>query len=78
MAITLAQAQEKLDNAMDALDKAMEAESYSIGSGTGSRSQSRADVEALQRVVTYWENRVNRLTNNPSGGIRVRGVTPVG
>lgn len=73
--ITLAQAETKLSQAMTAYENALEAESYSIGDGNASRSVSRARLDDLQKAVEYWEARVSRLSR---GGIRVRGVTPVG
>lgn len=70
--ITLAQAQAKLDAAMDALEKAMVAQNYSISSGSSARSLTRAPIDSLQRQVDVWNSEVKRLSR---GGMAVRGVT---
>jgi len=72
--ITTAEAETKLTNALAALDKAMEAQSYNISSGGGGRSISRADVSSLQDAVDYWDNKVRQLSR---GGIKITGATPV-
>lgn len=75
MAITLAQAEAKLVLILAAYDKAVAAQSYSISSGGGGRSTSRQDLDSLEKAISFWEKKVERLTR---GGIRVRGVVPIG
>ncbi len=70
--ITLSQAETKLSNAMTALDKAMELQSYSVGG----RSASRPGIEALKEQVEYWDRMVKRLSRS-GGGIQIRGATPL-
>lgn len=66
--VNLTQAQEKLDEALAALSRAMEAEAYSIQTGAGARSVNRSGVDALQRQVVFWDRMVKRLS---SGGMRI-------
>lgn len=61
MAITLATAEEKLDKALDAYQVALDGQSYSHSSDTDSFSASRQSLEELERAVTFWERKVNRL-----------------
>ena len=70
--ITLAQAEAKLATWMAPLDTIAVGQSYSIATGTGSRSVNRADLAEAQKQVEYWDRQVKRLTR---GGISVRGVT---
>ena len=67
--ITLAQAEAKLTEVQEAYSAALTSQEYSVGG----KRQRRADLDALQRAIDYWEKKVHQLTN---GGIRVRGVTP--
>ena len=69
--ITLAQAEAKLTAALAALEKAMSVQAYSIAG----RSKTNANLEALQRSVDYWDNKVKELSGGRTG-IAVRGVTP--
>lgn len=69
MVVTLAQAQEKVTQYMDAIEKVLSGQSYSIGG----RSLTRADLATLESGLDFWEKRVARLTR---GGIRVKGATP--
>lgn len=73
--ITLAQAEAKLQKWLDALDKVAEGQSYSISTGNGSRSLTRANLGEIQQQVEFWDSRVKKLSR---GGIRVRGVAPLG
>jgi len=54
--------------------KALEAESYSVASGSGSRSVSRPRVEALRKQMLELAAELERATR---GGIVVRAGTPV-
>jgi len=70
--ITLAQAEAKLTTWMAALDKIAVGQSYTISSGTGSRTLSRANLTEVQAQIEYWDAKVKHLTR---GGMEVRGVT---
>ena len=72
-AITLAQAQAKLDLWMAADDAVASGQSYSISG----RSLTRANAKEIRDNIDYWERRVNRLSNG-NGGIRIRYGTPNG
>lgn len=68
--ITLAQAETKLTEAMDALSSAMDAQQYAVGN----RSVTRANLESLHKAVTFWDAQVKRLSRG--GGIRITGAVP--
>jgi hypothetical protein len=70
--ITLDQAQTQLNNWLAAIERISVGQSYSITTGEGSRTLTRADLGDAQKQVEYWDRQVKRLTR---GGIRVRGVT---
>jgi len=70
--ITLAQAQTLLDAAVAAYTKALKAKGYNVGS----RGAQRHDIDKLSAEVNKWEAKVRELTRG-SGGIRIRGATPV-
>lgn len=70
--ITLTQAEENLDAAQAAYQKALRSKSYSVGS---SRSQVNHDIDKLRAEVQYWDGEVRRLARGTSG-IRIRGGTP--
>ena len=67
--ITLAQAETKLSEALEAHEKALAAESYRSPDGT----QASRSVEATERAIDYWNKMVVRLSR---GGIRITGGTP--
>lgn len=73
--ITLAQAEAKLALWLAALDKVSEGQSYSISEGSGSRSLTRANLKDIQEQIEFWDGLVKKLSR---GGIRVRGVAPLG
>jgi hypothetical protein len=68
--ITLAQAQAKLTEYMDAESAILTGQSYSIAG----RSLTRADLKAVQDGIERYQKMVNRLSR---GGIKIRGGTPV-
>lgn len=68
--ITLAQAQTKLSESLTAYEKALNAEEYSIAG----RSVKRADLDSLQKAITFWEKQVQRLSRSVKG-LKVTGVT---
>lgn len=74
MARTLAEAQEEYTKVRAAYLKAVEAESYTIGSGGATRSVSRSRSESLRKQMLDLAEEVSRLTNG--GGVQVIGVTP--
>lgn len=73
--ITLADAQTQLANWLAALTTiSQKGQSYSITTGTGSRTLTRGDLSEVQGQVEFWDRQVKRLTR---GGISVRGATIV-
>ena len=68
--ITLAQAEAKLAEALDAVSAVMLNQEYRIGS----RTYTRANLSELQRAVEFWDGKVRRLDRG--GGIRVTEGTP--
>ena len=71
--LTLAQAQANLTAANAALLKAMDVAAYTISGGSGSRSKTNQNIDALQRQVEYWDGQVKKLSR---GGMRIVGATP--
>ena len=69
--ITLADAQAKLDLWMDAEDKVAAGQEYTING----RALKRADLGMIGERVTFWDNKVKRLSR---GGIRVMRGVPQG
>jgi hypothetical protein len=68
--ITLAQAEAKLALYLEAEEKVLGGQEYTIGS----RSLKRADLAEIRSGITYWNGKVNELSNG-GGGIRARGLT---
>lgn len=69
--ITLADAEERLQEAQDALEAILErGQSYRIGE----REYARADLRDVMALVDHWDTMVKRLDR---GGIRSRLGTPV-
>lgn len=64
--ITIAVAQDNLEKAQAAYQRALEGQGYSISSGASSRSFQRQSVDALLRQVQYWEGKVNVLSGTRS------------
>lgn len=73
--ITLDQAQQKLDNALAALDQAMATKRVARGSQAGNREVMQQDVTQLQNAVDYWDRKVKILTAQQTGSGRIS--TPV-
>lgn len=69
--ITLEQAQAKLDEYLAAESAVLAGQAYTIAG----RSMTRADLAAIQAGITAWNQRVIQLSR---GGMRVRGITPMG
>jgi hypothetical protein len=70
--ISLVDAQAALDAAIAAHARVLRGE-YSIGS----RSARPPSLKDLTENIEYWRRIVARLESGGSGGIRVRGVTPI-
>lgn len=71
--ITLAQAEAQLAVWLAASTAAAANQSYTVGD----RSLTRANAAEIRTQIDYWQGYVNRLQPGRSGGMRVRGVTPV-
>lgn len=69
--ITLAQAEARLADLLTAHEAICSGQAYSLNG----RSLTRADLAAVEKSITMWERRVQRLQGGRSG-IRVRGGTP--
>lgn len=61
--ITLAEAQEQLNQSLDALERARR----STGYGIADRNLQRDKVDALQKQVGIWERKVNALSAQQQG-----------
>lgn len=72
--ITLENANTQLAVWLAALEKIAASQSYTISTGTGTRSLTRANLAEVQKQVEFWDRQVKRLNR---GGIRVRGATIV-
>lgn len=68
-AVTLAQAQDQLAAYLEAERKALDHQSYVIGT----RAFTFADLAEIREGIRYWSLQVNQLKR---GGIRVRGAVP--
>ena len=68
--ITLAQAEAKLAGWLEAEDKLMAGQSYSLNG----RALTRANLNEVREAVEAWDRRVKRLSR---GGIRMKSGTPV-
>lgn len=68
--ITLAQAEAKLAAYLEAEEKVLAGQEYSIAG----RSLKRADLAEIRQGIGYWNGKVNELAAG-GGGIRVRGLT---
>ncbi|MDH5541963.1 MAG: DUF6148 family protein [Nitrospinota bacterium] len=70
--ITLEQAEAKLAEWMAADTAVASGQAYSVAG----RSLNRADAAQIRENITYWNAQVNKLSKG-SGGIRIRGGTPL-
>lgn len=71
--ITLAQAEAQLAAWIAADTAVAGGQAYSIAG----RSLTRANAGEIRENITYWNTWVQKLSSGGSGGIRMRGVTPV-
>jgi len=69
--LTLAAAETRLQEYLDAEQKVLAGQEYSIGT----RRLKRADLAEIRAGIDYWQQKVNELANGGSG-IVVRGLTP--
>jgi hypothetical protein len=66
--ITLAIAQQNLDDALAALADARKQQEYQLLSTTGGRKVTRGSHESLVKEVQFWDQKVKALSRG--GGIR--------
>jgi hypothetical protein len=64
MAFTRQQIEEKITKISNAIDSALEGKTYSIDTGQGRMSVTRADLPKLRQELEYWENRLDKLAGN--------------
>lgn len=75
--ITLEQAQANLDAWLAASTAVASSQSYTIDTGNGSRSLTRANAGEIQSQITFWDSKVKALTPASAGGRRrTRYVVP--
>lgn len=75
--ITLEQAQAQLDSWLAASTAVATSQSYEIDTSNGRRKLTRADAAEVRQQITYWQEKVNTLTNASAGGRRrTRYVVP--
>lgn len=73
--ITLAQAQAKLDMWLAAEEALATSQSYEIEVEGNRRQLTRADLGAIAKRITFWNNKVVALSRSASGSSRVRYLT---
>lgn len=64
--ITLVSAQAQLDAWTEASIRVAQKQSYSING----RSLTLADAADIEKMITFWEAKVNKLSRNGRGGLR--------
>lgn len=74
MAITLEQAQARLQAYLDAEEAVLTGQSYRMDMGGSSRQLTRADLSSIQKGIELWQARVNQRSR--TGGLRVAEVIP--
>ena len=68
--ITLEQAQAQLDAWLAASLAVAQGQAYEIDTGTGRRSLTRVNAEHIDKMITFWQQKVNALTAASAGGRR--------
>lgn len=68
--ITLAQAETKHAECLEAYSKALSAQSYSIAG----RSKTNVDLKALQEAIDFWEQKIIALSRGTNGRIGAHGI----
>lgn len=74
-AYTLAQAQAQLDAWLAASTAVASNQSYAIEVEGNRRQLTRADAGQIQKMIEFWETRVNQLSRKASGVARTRYIT---
>lgn len=64
---TREQIQTKITNILEAMDAVMEGQSYSLDSGQGKVTVTRASLGILQAQLEYWRNELVQLESPESG-----------
>jgi len=64
--ITLESAQAQLDAYLEASVRVAQKQSYSING----RTLTLADLGDIQKMIEFWEAKVNKLSRNGRGGLR--------
>ncbi|MDI6808249.1 MAG: DUF6148 family protein [Candidatus Eisenbacteria bacterium] len=77
-AITLPDAQAQLAAYLAASTAIAAGQSYTIATGAGNTSLTRANLAEVLEMIKFWRGEVERIEREASGGggIRVRAVTP--
>ena len=78
-AISLLDAQAQLAAYLAASTAIAAGQSYTIATGAGNTSLTRANLSEVLQMIKFWRTEVDRLARETSegGGIRVRAVTPI-
>lgn len=71
--ITLADAEAQLALWLAASTAVASKQSYSIGT----RSLTLADAGEIREQIAFWNAQICKLDRSTTGGIKVRGVTPI-
>ena len=71
--ITLAQAEEKLSQYMEAAEKLAKKQTYSIDG----RTLSYANLADVQNMIDYWDMKCRRLSRGRKGNITARRITAI-
>lgn len=71
--ISLSDAEAKLTSYMAAEDKVLSGQSYTIDTGAGSRTLTRADLKEIRAGIEYWNAKCRALDTNRN---RVRYLEP--
>ena len=74
MALTLEQAQARLQAYLDAEEAVLTGQAYRMDMGGSSRQLTRADLSSIQKGISLWEGRVARIARG--GGMKVMEVIP--
>lgn len=70
--ITLAQAEEQLAKYIEAENKVLQAQSYSIAG----RELTRANLSYIRESIEYWDRKVKDMSASSTGRSRGRVITP--
>ena len=70
--ITLAQAETRLQEYLDAEAKVLLGQAYQMAG----RSMTRADLKAIREGIALWDEKVKQLSSSASGKSRMRTICP--